>query len=256
MTAATLTDAAARCPPLVLIHSPLVGPGCWAPVAAALRARGVTALVPDLHDDPGVATPFWQQHARAAAVAITTLPPDRAPVLVAHSGAGPLLPAIRAAAGRAVGGYLFVDAGLPTAGASRLELMAAESPAFAAQLRASLTAGGRFPAWSEAQLRAIVPDPATRRSLLADLRPRALPFFTEPLPVFAGWPDAPCAYLCFSAPYAAALAAARARGWPCTALAAGHFHLLVDPAAVAEWILAQAPREKAPHPLPESGDHG
>ena len=32
-------------------------------------------------------------------------------ILAGHSGAGPLLPAIRQATGRAIAGYLFVDAG-------------------------------------------------------------------------------------------------------------------------------------------------
>ena len=35
-------------PVLVLVHSPLVGPFSWSPVAEVLRRRGETVLVPDL----------------------------------------------------------------------------------------------------------------------------------------------------------------------------------------------------------------
>ena len=80
----------------------------------------------------------------------------------------------------------------------------------------------------------MVPDPASRRALLAELRPQPWAFWEEPLPVFAGWPDAPCAYLRFAPnpAYDAAAAEARRRGWSCLELAGGHFHMLVDPDAV------------------------
>src|SRR5690348_6220402 len=77
----------------VLIHSPLVSPFTWRSTAAALAARGHTARVPDLRDTPG-AGPYWQQHAASAAAALADLPADRPLILVAHSGAGALLPAI------------------------------------------------------------------------------------------------------------------------------------------------------------------
>jgi len=77
--------------------------------------------------------------------------PDDAVVLVGHSGAGPLLAQVgfaRRAARGVVGGYLFLDAGLPRPGraASRLDLMTGEDPVLAAELRAALEAGARFPA--------------------------------------------------------------------------------------------------------------
>jgi len=223
----------------VLVHSPLTGPDVWQPVAEALRARGAAAFVAGLRDDGAAGEPFWAREARAAARTLQALPPGERPLLVGHSGAGALLPLLREAADRPAGGYLFVDAGLPFAG-SRLQAMAGESAEFAAQLRASLAAGERFPAWIDAQLAAIVPDAARRGALLAGLRPRGLDFFDEPLPVPRGWPDAPCGYLWFSPPYAASLAEARARGWPARELPAGHFHMLVDADAVAGALLALA----------------
>jgi len=223
----------------VLIPSPLCGPASWEPIAAALGRRGIAATIPPLRDgDPTL--PFWQQHAATAAEALMALPADVMPLLVAHSGAGPLLPAIGQASGRPVGGYLFADAGLPHPGLSRLDEMAQTVPTLAATLRAELATGGRYPAWGDVALRPLIPDPTRRATTLAELRPRPLAFFTEALPTVAAWPDAPCAYLRFSAAYDRHAAAARARGWSIRAFDAGHFHQLADPEAVTDTLIALA----------------
>ena len=162
-------------------------------------------------------------------------------MLVGHSGAGPLLAAVGTglrAGGRPAGGYLFCDAGLPRAGASVLDLLAAEDPQMAAAFQAELERGGRYPHWGDADLEPLVPDPAARAALLGSLRPRGLEFFTEPLPPAPGWPDAPCGYLRLSPAYDGAAAAAAARGWPTASIDAGHFHPLVDPGGVAMALLA------------------
>jgi thioesterase domain-containing protein len=104
----------------VLVHSPLVGPVTWALVAGELRRRGVEAITPVLEQREGADEPYWKQHARAVVDALRAVPPDRAIFLVGHSGAGPLLPAIRREADRPVAAYVFVDAGLPEDGQTRL----------------------------------------------------------------------------------------------------------------------------------------
>jgi hypothetical protein len=212
-----------------LIHSPLVSPLTWRATAQALRARGHSAHVPDLRDRPG-GGPYWQQHANSAAEQMAAAAPGAAWVLVGHSGAGALLPAIRQALGQPAAGYVFVDAGLPAPGRSRL---ATFDEAEQAEFRAFLEAGGRFPAWSEADLRPLVPDAALRARLVAELRPRGLDYWTEPLPVMMDWPDAPCGYVLFSPVYAGAAAAARELGWPVRELPGGHFHMLVDPEGIS-----------------------
>jgi len=223
----------------VLIPSPLCGPATWEPVAAALGRRGIATTIPALRDgDPTL--PYWRQHTATAAAALANLPPDARPLLVAHSGAGPLLPAIRQAWGRPVSGYIFADAGLPHPGRSRLDEIAQTVPGLAVTLHAELAAGARYPDWDDAALRPLIPDPARRAATLAELCPRPLAFFTETLPLIADWPDAPCAYLRFSAAYDAHAAAARARGWPTRTFDAEHFHQLVDPGAVAEALFALA----------------
>ena len=86
---------------------------------------------------------------------------------------------------------------------------------------------------------------ATAAALVASLRPRRLDFFTEPLPVAAGWPDAPCGYLRLSAAYDTWLERARALTWPTASLDAGHFHALVDPGGLAGALLALLARMEA-----------
>lgn len=222
----------------VLIHSPLVGPFTWKPVANALRLQGWPVVVPPLNDDERAFQSCWEQHARSVANTLADLPLSTPLVLGGHSGAGPLLPAIRAMLPHSIIGYVFVDAGLPRDQATRLDLLARESPALAAQLHDLLAAGGRFPTWTDDQLCDVVPDAEARRRLLAELQPRPMPFFQEPLPVFAGWPDAPGMYVQFSSTYEPHTQQARAYGWPVHIFDAGHFHLLADPQAVAA-VMAQ-----------------
>jgi hypothetical protein len=224
-------------PTVVLVHSPLVGPSTWEPVAGELRRRGIEVLVPDLADDGGK-PPFQEQHVAAVVAAIRAAPERNPLVLAGHSGAGPLLPAIGAAAGRPVCGYLFVDAGIPVDGLSRLALMEREDAAFASWFRAYLASGGRYPAWTDADLIPQLPDDAARAAVLAGLRPRGRAFFEEPIPVPAAWPDAPCGYLQLSEAYDVPARQAAGAGWPVIRIAdAGHFHLLADPGTVAEAML-------------------
>lgn len=218
----------------VLVHSPLVGPLTWSLVAEQLQRRGIEALTPALQQDEGAPEPFWVQHARSAAEALRAVPADRTAILVGHSGAGQLLPGVRHQANRPVAAYVFVDAGLPEDGEPRLG-----AGATATHLREMYARGERFPSWTDEELRAVVPDPAFRRGLLAELRPQPWAFWVEPIPVFRGWPDAPCAYLRFAPnpAYDAAAAEAQRRGWPYSELSGGHFRMLVDPTAVTEALL-------------------
>lgn len=220
-----------------LIHSPLVGPTTWQPVAKELRRRGMTAIVPTL-SDAGSGPPYWQQHAESAARGFATVPADRPLVLVGHSGAGTLLPLIRQRLPQPVATYLFVDAGLPLDGMSRLGEMEAHSSTFGTQLRADLEAGRTYPEWTDEMLRPIIPDNRLRQAIVTELQPRGLDFFTEPFPPLSGWPDAPCACIKFTDSYDPAIAAARQRGWPIRAFDnAGHFHMLVDPEGVTDALI-------------------
>jgi hypothetical protein len=164
--------------------------------------------------------------------------PSNVPIiLTAHSGAGPLLPAIRSASDVQMAAYLFVDAGIPIDGYSRLDLMALESPDWAKQFYNYLASGGSFPDWSDEQLWDLLSDRELRQNLLAEMYPRKLEFFTEPIPVFHGWPDAPCGYIQLSPAYDYPFLQAQRNGWAVAQIDAGHFHMLVEPRKVVEMML-------------------
>jgi pimeloyl-ACP methyl ester carboxylesterase len=222
----------------VLIHSPLVGTLTWTLVAAEMRQRGLRVIMPAPVDVRDSRQPFWKQHAESVAHALAEIPTDVSVTLIGHSGAGPLLPVIRRSIPNPVHAYVFVDAGLPHDNATRLDLMKAEDADWAAEFQNYLEGGGRFPNWTSQDLSEILPDENLRNQLAADLRPRGMDFFTEPIPVFVeGWPDAPCIYIQFSEPYRMPAIQAQKAGWSTYQLEAGHFHMLVDPPAVTELIL-------------------
>lgn len=224
----------------MLIHSPLVGPLTWSRVAAELLARGRNVLVPVLDDSSGSGVPYWMQHAKSVSKSVAAMPIHTSMTLVAHSGAGPLLPAIRQKLPNPVHAYVFVDAGIPRDGATRLDLMRSEDPDWAFQFQQKLEQGGQFPDWSFDDLQEAIPEAELRRQMIAEIRPRGLSFFTEPIPVFAGWPDAPCVYIRLSAPYDRPALQARRSGWVTHTLQAGHFHMLVDAKAITDLIVDSA----------------
>ncbi|MHB8375553.1 MAG: alpha/beta fold hydrolase [Dehalococcoidia bacterium] len=224
-------------PSFVLIHSPLASPATWAPVADELQRAGAVAVVPALDNDE---QPFWQHHARQVASTIAEAQPPGPVIFVAHSGAGPALPAIAAASPVHAAGYVFVDAALPADGGSRLDMFSAEEEA---DFRRRAVDGVLPPwgdEWPDEIWRRLVPDEARRASFRAGLRPTPLGVYEEPLPIHAGWPDAPCAYLKFSPFYDDLTDRARGRGWRVRELPGMHLHMLAEPAAVADALLAFA----------------
>ncbi|HSK24787.1 MAG TPA: alpha/beta fold hydrolase [Egicoccus sp.] len=225
----------------LLVHSPIVGPDTWEPVASRLRATGDEVVVPALR--MGAQPPFAARHVDEAVSA--RLPGGCRPVVVAHSGAGGLLGAVGRRlgdAGAPPAAYVLADAGVPaSAPASRLEQLRADAPELAEQLEVIFSAGGRFPNWTDEQLAPLVPDPARRALLVANLQPAPAGYWTEPLPVTPGWPDAPGAVMLFSGSYEPTAAFAAAQGWPLRRLAdANHFLPLADPEAVAAGLVAMA----------------
>ena len=220
-----------------LLHSPLVGPFTWEPVQKVLVEQSFQAMVPAVWDDPNSNLPFWQQHADSVAKDLAQIPAHQKIILVAHSGAGPLLPAICQQLNHHVFSYVFVDAGIPRNGLSRLDLMKLEDAEWAEQFHQLLLQGEVFPTWTENDLKEIIPDSESRQKLVDEIRPRSLSFFTEQIPIWTGWPDAPCIYIKFSAAYEWDATQAKQSGWPVYAIDAGHFHMLVDPVAVADLLV-------------------
>ena len=218
---------------IVLVHSPLVGPFSWSLVAQQLQAIGFDVLVPTLADSAETPAPYWQQQAASMQQALAGVPRERPLVLIGHSGAGSLLPVLAQASHHPISAYLFVDAGLPHPGQSQLDEMEVNAPAFAHELRQLLASGECFPNWTDEDLSEELPDRAIRQQVLAELQPRSLDFFKEVRPDVPGWPGMHNGYLLFTPGYGHYLEQAQKAGWPSQTLPAGHFHMLVDPVAVA-----------------------
>ncbi|MEV2239244.1 alpha/beta hydrolase [Micromonospora sp. NPDC049891] len=219
-------------PAVVLLHSLLLGPLTWAPVAARLRALGTATVVPSLiqvadADDP----PFWPRICTTVRDSVSHLPQDQPIVLVAHSNAGLLVPTVVRAAGRPVAGCLFVDASLP----SRCGATPAASPERLAHLR-SIAAEGRLPQWTtwweEDIVAPLFPDSGTRALVSAEQPRLPVSYYEQQLPVPPGWDHRPCAYLLFGPPYDREAQESRTRGWSVAEVPGGHLHQLVDPDAV------------------------
>jgi hypothetical protein len=227
---------------LVLLHSPLTSAAAWGRLPGTLRTvAGVDVHVVEVVDDDR--PPFAARYVAAAARQISAAVAPGVPVLlVAHSGAGPLLPPLayaRRAAREPVAGYVFLDAAVPRPGgtASRLDLLAAEDPDLATTWRTELEAGRTLPNWSAADLAAHVPDPAQCAALLATLRPRPLAYYAEPVPFPGDWPDAPCGFLRTSLAYEWSARVAVRRGWPVESIDAGHFPAVAEPDRTAAALL-------------------
>jgi hypothetical protein len=161
--------------------------------------------------------------------------PSDSVVLVGHSGAGPLLPAIGNGIGTPVAAYVFVDAALPPiSGAYMIEEQ------FRAHLR-SLASDHLLPPWSrwwgEDVMVTLVPDANVLRVIEAELPRMPLEYFEEPIPVPESWDRIGAAYIRFSEAYAPQAEEARDRGYIVEQLDGEHLHMVVDPAAVADRIL-------------------
>ena len=223
----------------VLLHSPLTGPVGWGRLPTLLRRQGYDVVVINVQDDDEA--PFADRYVRRAAAQTSAAISTLRTVFVAHSGAGPLLPAIARSlpdGQRPPAGYVFLDAGIPRAGnPSRLDLLHEEDARLAADFSNSLEAGVRFPAWTVDELADIVPSLDDRIELVHSLRPRVRDFFNEPLPALSEWPDAPCGYLRTSAAYDYWVRVAEQRDWPVVHRDLGHFAALADPKATLNALL-------------------
>jgi hypothetical protein len=85
--------------------------------------------------------PFAERYVGQSTAQISAAEPAPPTIFVAHSGAGPLLPAITASLPRSYrrGGYIFLDAGLPRPGQpSRLDLLREENGSSADEFLNSL----------------------------------------------------------------------------------------------------------------------
>jgi hypothetical protein len=192
----------------VLVHSPLVGPSTWEPVAAELRANGTEVVIPTISGEAlsagwrAVVSDVSRQVARSQGA-----------TFVAHSGAGMLLAHIVAASHAISPQLIFVDA---TISSTETDTPLASSDMFA-RLN-ELSVDGRLPPWSdwfgsEAMTKLLGDDELILR-LLADMPRLSLAYFMGEVPALDVWPATHNAYLQLSAAYSAEAEEATRRGWP------------------------------------------
>jgi hypothetical protein len=276
-------------PRFVLVHSPVVGPRTWRPVAEHLASLGHDVTVPSLLAVGDADPPFWPrvvsavtdalagaagavdagqvvnegqaagagQAAASAAVEVgTAAGPDQPLVLVAHSNAGNFVPVIRRALAQPVLCSVFADATVP----GRQGTIATADEEFRGFLRGLAGPDGRLPKWTgwwpEEDLTPLFPDARTRELVVAELPRLPLAYYAEQVPVPAGWDDHPRAYLHFSAGYDSEAQQAADRGWPVRNLPGEHLHQLTDPTAVAAALLDFATQASQSHPAETDGEHG
>ncbi|GAA5015856.1 hypothetical protein GCM10023258_00890 [Terrabacter aeriphilus] len=212
----------------LLLPSPLLPGHVMDDLAVSLGRAGLPATVaaPDLA--PGEGPPDlvdrWARQVRSGTV------------VVAHSNAGYLAPHVRRAAGTG-GPVVFVDAALPPpSGHHRLA-----PPALRSWLGELAEDEGLLPPWTRWWPREDLEQalPTGQFDDLDRTCPRLpLRWFDTTLTAPPGWAAEPDAYLAFGTTYADERAFAARRGWPVADLDGGHLHLLAEPDAVADAVLA------------------
>ncbi|MEJ0043534.1 MAG: hypothetical protein WDM81_15530 [Rhizomicrobium sp.] len=212
----------------VLLHSPLVGPASWARLAPLLRGRGHGVAVPDLTPLMAGEGPYYPALAEAAASAVS----DNS-ILVVHSGAGALVPAVAALA--PLRGAIFVDALLPHPGAS---WFAGVPEPLGAKLRGLVRTAGCRPWhawWPKGAMEALLPDRALGAAFMAEQGEVPLAYLDEVAPAIIPL-TTPSAYLQLSEAYREDADAAESEGWPVARLALSHLAMLTHADAVAEQV--------------------
>jgi hypothetical protein len=211
---------------VLLLPSPLLPATSYGTLVEALTDRGCKAEVADASE----ARSGPQLIERWAAAA------DSGARLLAHSNAGYLAPAVRAASSSSRP-ILFMDAALPP--------VAGSTPLAPPQLRAHLESmvedrTGMLPPWTrwwptETMLE-VVPEH------LFDAIDAACPrlpvsYFDTEVQAPAGWADSRHGYLAFGETYAEEIVFARGHDWLVVTFEGGHLAFLHEPGPVADVVL-------------------
>ena len=217
----------------ILVHSPLVGPVTWTWVAEELRRGGNRVIVPSLKH--AAVSGRWEGCVDAAVRDAR----GEIGLLVGHSGAGPLLPAIANRMDQPPRRLVFVDAAVPPVSGDA-PLVPEE---FLDSVRA-LAKNGRLPRWSEwfgpTALEELVPDPDRRAAVLADLPQLPLSYFDGRVPIPRDWASTAAAYVLLSDPYRSDAAEAASRGWPVKELPGAHLDIVTRPSHLSETLIELA----------------
>ena len=218
---------------LLLVHSPLVGPSSWGPFADAAIQRGIDVVCPDLTGVADVKAPRWPYFIATAVDAAKRL---KSTIVVGHSGAGAVLPAIGEQLGDRLSALVFVDAVVPPIGG------AYRTPAEMVGLLDEKTANGILLKWLDwwpaEDVEDLLPRLDDRTAVAADMPrlPRSL--YEEEVSVPQSWSAAMrCGYLKLSDAYDEEYAEAQARHWSRVKLEETHFSIYTDAETVLNGLL-------------------
>jgi hypothetical protein len=214
----------------LLVHSPVVGPSTWRWVADALVIAGHQASIPDLVPAAVTGNPAALiQHA------VAQCSPAEDVVIVGHSGAGAVLPAIAAGLPSGPRLLVFVDAGLPPCAGTF-----SVGGDFLGPLR-ELTGDGLLPIWSQwwgdGVLEALIPHDQRRHQIEAELPRVPLSFYETVIEAPQNWCSIPTAYILLSEAYRQDAQRAAAVGWPVVERLGGHLDLVNHGEAIASILL-------------------
>lgn len=214
----------------VLLHSPLVGPGFWRPVAQLLEARGFRCWLPTAVDPAGEAVAFhdWP---RATGAGLGIAP---GAIVVGHSAAGLMLPSL--ARMLEAGGLVFVDALIPPDSGA----VAPADADFLEFVRRLPRNNGLLPRWSrwwgDGVIEQLIGDADAYERFEAELPQLPQSWFDDTLEV-PPWRHLPAGYLQTSQRFSSSASEARERHWPVRTLTGTHLHPFVDPQQTAEPLL-------------------
>lgn len=208
---------------ILLLHSPLVGPSSLAPLADALRGWGHDVCLPDL---TSVARDPRPGHLVARTLAVA---PDDVESVVAHSGAGAVLPWV---ASELAGdpSAVFLDAVLPAADVDVHVAPEAQRALLDEQTDQDGLLRPWLDWWQDDIVEAMLPDPVQREAIRADGPRLPRRFFDHDIPVPA-WP--PSAYIALGSAYGDELLDARSRGWTTAEMGLHHLATMTHPTDVA-----------------------
>lgn len=203
-------------------------------MASAAVDRGHEVGVADLRPALELDGPLWPEMVRLARIAGRHL---REPVdVIAHSGAGALLPGIGAAMGPSLGRLVFVDAVLPPAsGPHRFQGLLQ---------KVEELAGGadRLPSWwewwPEDTVARLVPDRSLRKTLQADTPRVPVEWWRQEIPTPTAWAERRHLYVRLSTPYDEDAERARSMGFDVVTLDSHHLAIATDPEGVLDAVLA------------------
>jgi hypothetical protein len=202
---------------------------------------GWPALAVDLAGASGGGVDRYRAYAREVAGQLT----GRS-ILVAHSGAGALIPAIAQAGEGRVVGAIYVDALLPHPGRSWFDT----APSFLADAIRDGAKDGRAPPWSalvpEPLLADMLPDAVSRDSFARSCPSVAMDYLQEVAPRISQRSiDGLSAYLQLSAGYDDEATTARARRWRVKRIEGHHLSIITAATDVAGAIADLATRMAA-----------